>query len=430
MKKIIGFVLSKLSWIFVIKFAGLVVTFGLNLLLTKYWGGETFGKYVIATGVFALACQIAGLGTGSITLKETSKSIVDKSREYFIQYFSGVQKLLTLSSLLVATIIYMLAGELAELLSTEKMILKYIAFFIPVFTLTRNLIEAFRAYGWLNFYSYILMLGTPAGTLIFFLLDSSFVHSNNIIWPFVLSVLLLFVMAWTMFLWEAKRISLFTKSVQISEPISRILKQSLPLLFAQSSSMVLQWSDQFMLGYYSGSEEVGMYFTAIKIALLVYLPAVVLNTKVAPKLARLFEKGNINEAKNQVIRSGMEAVVFSLPIVIIIFIFAEEIMGIYDPAFVKAAWVLRIMSLGQLFNSYTASVGYCLELTGNQKKFMRIMLIGSGLNILGNFILIPLYDIIGAAISTTLTLIFVNLGFTKSVKDQFGFLPLPFFNKP
>ena len=64
---------------------------------------------------------------------------------------------------------------------------------------------------------------------------------------------------------------------------------------------------------------------------------------------------------------------------------------------------LIILSVGQFFNAYCGSIGYLLNMTGKEKIFKNAILIGAILNIILNFVLIPYWGIIGAAVASAVS---------------------------
>ena len=79
------------------------------------------------------------------------------------------------------------------------------------------------------------------------------------------------------------------------------------------------------------------------------------------------------------------------------------------PMTVKGAELLQVLVLGQFVNAATGSVGFLLAMTGNERSMRKAMLIAGILAIFMSFLLVPLYGVMGAAISTALAVAFQNL---------------------
>jgi O-antigen/teichoic acid export membrane protein len=90
-----------------------------------------------------------------------------------------------------------------------------------------------------------------------------------------------------------------------------------------------------------------------------------------------------------------------------------------------------ILTVGQFINSASGSVGYILQMTGHQKFHQNVILIGTILNIILNWFLIPLYGIIGASIASVISMFFWNIVFSLKVRktlNQWVFY-IPFYDK-
>ena len=95
-------------------------------------------------------------------------------------------------------------------------------------------------------------------------------------------------------------------------------------------------------------------------------------------------------------------------------------MSFLGSEFINAKYVLLILLIGKLVDSISGSVGVILQMTGHQKVFQNIVFIALILNILLNLLLIPIYGIEGAAISSTCSIIFWNISSVMYVRRKFG----------
>jgi O-antigen/teichoic acid export membrane protein len=85
-------------------------------------------------------------------------------------------------------------------------------------------------------------------------------------------------------------------------------------------------------------------------------------------------------------------------------------MAIFGNEHIETGYiVLIILSLGQLINCITGSVGYTLTMTGNQKiELINSILLGL-MSIILNFWLIPKYGALGAAIASCSSMCLINM---------------------
>ena len=160
---------------------------------------------------------------------------------------------------------------------------------------------------------------------------------------------------------------------------------------------------------------------------------VALNTTVQPKITQLYTQQKYDEVQRIAVKSSKLIFWLSLPVFIILFFLSKYVMWLYGAEFMKGALSLSILTIGQVFNTLCGPVAQVLNATGYHKQFRNISLMGMGVNILINLIIIPIYGIEGAAIANTLSMLFWNIVGTIYIKKKFGFyvayIPLVNLNK-
>ena len=102
-------------------------------------------------------------------------------------------------------------------------------------------------------------------------------------------------------------------------------------------------------------------------------------------------------------------------------------MGIFGNSFKSGAFILVILALGQFINVITGSVGYLLMMSGNERLLRNNIIFIAVLNLTLNLLLIPKYGILGAAISTSVSLALQNIISMVIVKYRLGIWTFPLF---
>ena len=128
-----------------------------------------------------------------------------------------------------------------------------------------------------------------------------------------------------------------------------------------------------------------------------------------PIIAELHAKGEMQKLTSMFKLVTKWTITLSLPIFGIATLFSIPILGISGESFV-AAWPLLIaLSIGNMVNAGTGSVGYMLLMTGHQKLSFLNSLVAVVFNVAFNIVLTPRYGAMGTAISTGLAYTIVNL---------------------
>ena len=213
------------------------------------------------------------------------------------------------------------------------------------------------------------------------------------------------------------------KRFMLSGPM---LKVALPLLLVTSTNLIAANSDVFMLGLLSDLNQVGLYSVASRLGLLSNFFFIVTVSTLTPKIASLYADKKLVELEKMIQQVTKGLFFIGLATVMIYFFFGEFILNFWGSKFLTSYWILIIITLGQFFNISTGCTGILLMMTGHEKVLGRISLFTLVLNIILNLLLIPYYGAIGAAVTTTTTIILENIIKVILVKNRIGLSTIPF----
>ena len=161
--------------------------------------------------------------------------------------------------------------------------------------------------------------------------------------------------------------------------------------------------DSTMLGLMHGDWEVGIYTTAQKVTRLVSQVVSSILWVIMPRMSLYFSQNNYTEI-NRLLRKvlGYNLLV-GLPCITGLIVMAKDIILVMaGPSYIAAAPVLQIRALSMLFALFGGNLlGNAVLLPSKQEKYyMIVCLITSGINIATNYLLIPILGAQGAAITT------------------------------
>ena len=167
---------------------------------------------------------------------------------------------------------------------------------------------------------------------------------------------------------------------------------------------------------------------SLRLATLISLALIAVNTISAPKFSDLYWSDNHKELQNVIFHSSKLLFILSVIPAVIIILCAKQILQIFGSAFIEGNTVLIILICGQLINSITGSVGALINMTGHQKALRNIILFTLIINIPLSYTFIPIYGVKGAAFVTLLTGSISNISAVVYAKRKIGFTTyyLPF----
>jgi len=206
-----------------------------------------------------------------------------------------------------------------------------------------------------------------------------------------------------------------------NESYKNMVLFALPMLLISSSHLINHNINVLILGRFLSEEMVGYYHIASKFTGLILFGLQAVNTVAAAKFSEFHSLSDKKSLKRSAKMATMPVFVMAFFISLLLILFGKTLLSFYGEGFVQAYPVLVIGAVAKLINAGTGSVGWLLNMSGNQKLYMRIVVLSAILNIALNLILIPRFGIIGAAVSAGAAGVFTNLTAFVFVRIKLGF---------
>jgi O-antigen/teichoic acid export membrane protein len=187
--------------------------------------------------------------------------------------------------------------------------------------------------------------------------------------------------------------------------LKELFNYSLPAAFGGAFSVYIFWVDRILVGFFRSSIENGIYLAASQISTIFLVIMAGIYNIVIPLFSESFTKNDFRELNETYRISTKWGFYIGCPFLILLLISPSQVIsGFYGNQFSDGVSIIIILTLGQLVNLITGSVGPLIIMTGNQKFLFRLSTIILASDIILNIILIPKIGIAGAAISTSISL--------------------------
>lgn len=179
--------------------------------------------------------------------------------------------------------------------------------------------------------------------------------------------------------------------------------------------------DSILIGYYMDPTEVGLYSVAVLLSQTLILVPSAIQRVTAPTTAMLYGKNDFMGVKTLFYSTLRKSLFMCIIFAIILAVTSPYIIGIIFPGEYLASYgPLLILLVGYTANASFTAVGATLSSIGKVHIPVRIGAVCAFLNITLNFIFIPHYGIIGAAVATTLTLILNVILSILAIRNYIG----------
>lgn len=204
--------------------------------------------------------------------------------------------------------------------------------------------------------------------------------------------------------WYAKKSLNFSFSINF-EKLKKHLK---PLFYIFSTSISISiyvLLDTIMLGFLADEKAVGFYSLALKISKVPMLFVGALGLVLIPQLSSSFHQNDLENFKILILKSLNFVITFSFPVIFFVFGMSNELLHAFaGDQFVGASMTLKILSVVVLLIGLSNVFGLQILTPMGKDKFLTFsVLLGTITSLSLNFILIPLYQERGAAVTNIIT---------------------------
>lgn len=178
------------------------------------------------------------------------------------------------------------------------------------------------------------------------------------------------------------------------------LSDAFPLLLIAVGQAINAQVGIVMVGSLLDSEASGIFTVVRRGATFVTFAMIAVNMPLAPIIASLYAQGDMKRLQGVVTKSARVVLLGSLPVALGLIVFGDWVLLIFGAEFAVGRVALAISALGMLVNASMGPVEYLLNMTGHQWDAAKAALLSVLLNVVLGIVLIPIWNIEGAAIAS------------------------------
>lgn len=196
-----------------------------------------------------------------------------------------------------------------------------------------------------------------------------------------------------------------TPSATFDAPPQRNLRLwfavALPALVGMSAKLFMNKTDVLMLAPLGTLEDVGYYGAALRVTYLQTAPMIVLSTVLTPWISGALASSRPQQAQRLFRYALGAAFLFATPVAAaLIWLRAPVMTLLFGAEYLPGAPVLAVLALAQIAAALGVATTSYLLMSGQQMLFGKLTLAALAVNVLANFLLIPSYGALGAALAT------------------------------
>jgi O-antigen/teichoic acid export membrane protein len=404
----------------VIKFGSAFFAFLNSVLLARYLGVQGFGYYVLAFSTMTILSVMATMGIPNLITRYISKYDVHNN-------FSAVKGLLIKTNLFVvfSTVIIFALAFISYLFwwrhynSVLVETLLYSFLLVPLLGFGALLSAALRGL------KLVILSELPNTIFRNFLFSISIVICVIIDYKLTPQLAIIFqIFAAALgfllgYIFLRKNLLLKLKTISPTYFNKEWVSQTIPFSISSGVQVVKSKALTFILAVFGSIESVAIFEVAMRGAALVSFILDGLNMAISPFISSSFEKGETANIQKILKKTSRIILAFSLPVALLFIIGGEQLIQFVFGDDYKGSYIpLVILCVGQLFSAIIGSVGLVLNMTGNQKVYSNNNIMMLLLIILLSIPIVIYYNVNGAAVLFSATLVLQNILLLVYVKNN------------
>lgn len=267
--------------------------------------------------------------------------------------------------------------------------LKYVEYYQIINEDFKGIFIADSLYGFINLFCLILLYNG--------IIDSNL---SSIIWiqsfSATLVLIYIFVFRKRYFKWGKVSFGL----------VKRLFHYGKYVFGTNLSSMLLQKTDLFMIGYFLNPAAVATYSVAVRISNYIEIPMKGLSQFIFPKIVLGFNKNGSKKAGYLFEKSVGLLLTMIIPPSLILFILAKPtLLLLGGEQYVSSVIILKILLIYSIFKPWGRIFGLSLDAMGKPHINFYMLLFSMFINVLFNYYLIQSFGVVGAATATVMSIL-------------------------
>ncbi len=387
-------IFNNISWLFFDKFIRLGVGLLVGVWIARYLGPEQFGLLNYALAFVALFTAIANLGLYGIVVRDL---VQDPANADTTMGTSCVLSVLGGFSAFCLSLLAISYARPDDSLAKFIVVLLSLLMVFKATDVVRYWFESqvqSKYVVWMENGAFLAISTVKVG-LIF-----AEAPLMAFVWAMFVESLIVAVGLLGVYAWKGGKLTCWCFRFVRAKSL---LKDSWPLILSGLAIMVYMRIDQIMLGQMLGDESVGIYTAAVRISEVWYFTPMVISASVFPSIIEAKKKSDTQYYRHLQKLFNL-IVMLSLGVAIpMTFLSNWVVTLLFGDAYQQSGTVLAIHIWAGIFVFLGVASGQWFLIENLQKIALYRTLLGATVNIGLNFLLIPMYGVIGAAIATVIS---------------------------
>jgi O-antigen/teichoic acid export membrane protein len=394
-------VLKNSTWLFVAEIGTRIARGALGIIAARMLGVNGLGQFAYAMALGGFLTFFEDAGIGMFITREFSKDTRDEDQKRIVFSTAFVLKLLLLG---IATIIFVITGPFISNIPSANILIPTIALVLIFDSLRELFFSISRAEQRMHTESLVKLITN--GLVVFFGIMFMLIS------PTALSLTLGYVLGGgigCLIIFNSIKKYLPNIRTSFSKKLFiDIFKTAWPFTILAISNVIIFNTDTLFLGHYSTVTEVGWYTAATRLIQALYIIPSLFASAAFPIFVQKMSRADGYTSSLK--KSLFFITVIMIPLLLICIFGSSVIINVlYGTTYAPAAIILAVFSLTFIPVFIGTTLNTTIFAMNQQKQFVLANVLGMLVNIIMDFLLIPHFHSIGAAIATTVSLSLITV---------------------
>ncbi len=382
--------LANTSWLLASRLAQAVLGWGGTVLIARSLDLAEFGRFTIIFTVLGLMSIVTDMGIGRIAVRGMLGD-PDREPEEFAGAYIALRMMLGLLGYVLMLAVVLVLHYPPEVVKASAVA----GIVVVLATPSAALDVVFQARMRLNTVS----LASVGGLTAQFALTAAIAAAGGTLLLFTIPAILcqVVILAWK---WPAAH-RLVKIRLRVDLALWRsLLKEAIPLTLGFGLATIYYRVDSVMLSMLDTFESVGIYGVSYKFIDIVHFAATAVTVPLLTLLVRAWPD-DVPAFRDAVRRGAMLIAVLSGMALVGLLGFAADVTTLlYGAPYAVGEHATRVLVVAQVLTLFAQLALTCLVAVERHRQYPLVMLVGLGLNVGANFVLIPRFSYEGAAAAT------------------------------
>jgi O-antigen/teichoic acid export membrane protein len=400
-------------FVFIFLILSKFVTYFYRIIVARHFGPEVYGSLSLAMMISGLFILFSVMGLDEGILRYISFYRGKKEKRKIKIIFNFTYKFVISLSVISGLIMFIFSEFIAITFfhnSSLTIFFQIFSFSVPISAISRIYLSGIRAFEKIGWYSFLRNFLEGFFKLIFLIIFIFLgLGISSVQFSYVFGMVAMFFGTYLVFHYaigfDNNKIKTKQKGMK-----RELFSYSWPLMFGVIIGSLSAWVDNFSIGFFKTTIEVGIYNAALPIAiLLTFIPNLFIQL-FAPMINRYYSLKNLDLINDLTKQVGKWIFIFNLPLFLILIVFPGVLINLFfGSEYLSASNALIFLAISHfIFAQLLLSLNLINMIKKTKLNFINAT-ISLFLNIFLNIFLVPRYGISGAAFATMISLIIFSI---------------------